>query len=178
MAETTTIARPYARAAFELARDKGQLKGWADALRLAAVIALDEQVRPLLDDPKVSDEHLVDLFIQVGGDAFATEVRNFIELLAENGRLIALPAIAELYDALRAEAEGSVEASVVSATPLDEAQQTKIAEALKKRFGCDVSLTYAVDESLIGGVVIRAGDLVIDGSVRSKLGKMATALRQ
>ena len=177
MAETTTVARPYARAAFEFAQAKGSMKEWADALELAATIAADEQVRPMLDDPKMSDQQVAELFIAVGGDKFDQGVQNFIKLLAENARLIAAPEIAELFATMMAEAEAKVEATVVSAMALDDAQQAKIADSLKARMGREVSLSCEVDESLVGGAIIRAGDLVIDGSVKAKLGKLTSALR-
>ena len=153
------------------------MKEWADALELAAMIAADEQVRPMLDDPKVTDDQVAELFIAVGGDKFDAGVQNFIKLLAENGRLIAMPEIAAIFATLMAEAEAKVEAIVVSAAALDAAQQTKIADSLKARLGREVSLSCEIDESLIGGAIIRAGDLVIDGSVKAKLGKLTSALR-
>ncbi|GAB6039953.1 F0F1 ATP synthase subunit delta [Endothiovibrio diazotrophicus] len=153
------------------------MKGWADALELAAAIAADGQVRPMLDDPKVTDQQVAELFIAVGGEAFDQGVQNFITLLAENGRLIVLPEIAGIYAEMMAEAEAKVEAIAVSAQALDAAQQAKIADSLKARLGREISLSCEIDESLIGGAVIRAGDLVIDGSVKAKLGKLTSALR-
>jgi F-type H+-transporting ATPase subunit delta len=177
MADLTTVARPYARAAFEYARTAGELAQWSEALELVAMIAADEAVRPLLGDPHLDEEQRVSIFTGVAGERLTAGMGNFIRLLAANGRLEALPEIALLYTALRAGAEGSVEAVVTSAAELDDQQRERIVAALSQRLGRSVTLQCSVDESLIGGAVIRAGDLVIDGSVHARLGKLSGALR-
>lgn len=176
MAEVTTIARPYAVAVFSLAQEKGDLQTWSDLLQVAAQCADNAEVEAILTNPAVSDEQAVDLLGDVVGDLSA-DARNFLLLLAENNRLLLLPEIAALFEALRAEAEQMLTAEVVTARALTDAQKTKIAAALKKRLGKEVTLTEQVDESLLGGAIIRAGDLVIDGSALGKLNRLANAIR-
>lgn len=176
MAEVTTIARPYAVAVFSLAQEKGDLQTWSDLLQVAAQCADDAEVEAILTNPAVSDEQAVDLLGDVVGDLSA-DARNFLLLLAENNRLLLLPEIAALFQELRAEAEQMLTAEVVTARALTDAQKTKIAAALKKRLGKEVTLTEQVDENLLGGAIIRAGDLVIDGSALGKLNRLANAIR-
>lgn len=176
MAEVTTIARPYAVAVFSLAQEKDDLQTWSNLLQVAAQCADNAEVEAILTNPAVSDEQAVDLLGDVVGDLSA-DARNFLLLLAENNRLLLLPEIAALFEELRAEAEQMLTAEVVSARALTDAQKTKIAAALKKRLGKEVTLTEQVDESLLGGAIIRAGDLVIDGSALGKLNRLANAIR-
>lgn len=184
MAENRTLARPYARAVFELARTGNALGAWSRALNAAAAVVADERVSELLGNPRVDEDALVGLVCEVAGEADAEAAatlgaeqgRNFLRLLADNDRLAALPEIAELYDDLKDEAEDSIDVSVVSAAELDDATQAKFVDALSKRLGRNVRLSCSVDPSLIGGAVIRADDLVIDGSLKSRLGKLASAL--
>ena len=184
MAENRTLARPYARAVFELARASDALGAWSRALNAAAAVVADERVDELLGNPRVDEGALVGLVCDVVGEADpeaaatlnAEPGRNLLRLLADNGRLSALPDIAGLYDRLKDEAEDSIDVSVVSAAELDEATRAKFVEALSKRLGRNVRLSCSVDPSLIGGAVIRADDLVIDGSLKSRLGKLASAL--
>ncbi len=180
MAENIAIARPYARAAFDLARDAGQLDAWSDALSAAAAVVSDAQVAALIGAPATDAGKLVELIAGIAAQAApgvaAAKVTNLLRLLAENGRLRALPEIAAAFEALKAETENRVEVTLTAASPVDDATQAKIIEALKKRFGRDVSLTFALDESLIGGARLHADDLVIDGSVRAGLHKLASAL--
>lgn len=177
MAELSTVARPYAQAAFDLAREEGALKGWSEMLRYAAVVAADNSMEALLDNPQVSRERAEQLFLDICGERLNPLVQNFVRLLAQNRRLILLPAIASQFEAMRAEAEGSIEAEVVSAFPLTEAQQRQLADGLKKRFGREVNLVTHVDESLLGGAVVRVGDTVIDGSAAEQLNRLASVLR-
>ena len=173
MSQALTLARPYARAAFSLARDAGTLPAWSQALAFAARVAADPQVAALLGHPKLSAADAVALLAPDGaGEAFC----NFLGLLFDNRRLSLLPEIAGLYDELRFEAEGVVKAKVTSAVILPLAEMEKIEAALKRRFGRDVELEAAVDESLIGGAVIDAGGVVIDGSLKGKLGRLRAAL--
>jgi len=178
MAEKSTIARPYAQAAFDLAQQAGDLKQWSEMLRFAASVAADKQMSSLLDSPNVTQRQLVELFFTVCEGQLTPAGKNYIRVLVENKRLGVLPEISEIYERHRAEAEMSVEAEVISAFPLSDVLQQQITEALKNRLRRDVSLTTRVDESLIGGAVIRAGDLVFDASVSGQLDKLTTALMQ
>lgn len=173
MAQALTLARPYARAAFAIARDGDTCARWSDALGFAARLAADPQVASLLGNPKLTDVDAVTLLSpDVADDAFA----RFLALLADNRRLALLPEIAGLYEQLRAEADHLVKAMVTSAAALPAAQLDTIKAALRKRFGREVEVHTAVDESLIGGAVIVAGDVVIDGSLRGKLARLQAAL--
>lgn len=176
MAEAITIARPYAAAIFALAQEKSDLQNWSEMLQVTAQCADNTEVQAILTSPAVSDEQAVDLLSDVTGKLSA-DARNFLLLLAENNRLLLLPEIAELFEQMRAEAEQMVTAEVVTARALTDTQKTKIAAALKKRLGKEVTLTEQVDESLLGGAIIRAGDLVIDGSALGKLNRLANAIR-
>lgn len=174
MSELTTAARPYARAVFELAQESNSFERWSDLLQNLAAIAGHADMAIRLDSPSFSRSEKANMLVAVLGDENTNaQERNFVSMLAENARLPALVEIAAHYEVLRAEAEGIVEATVVSAVEIDETQKQKITEALKKRFGCDVSLSCSVDESLMGGAIIRAGDVVIDGSIKSKVEKLS-----
>jgi len=173
MSQALTLARPYARAAFALARDAGALPAWSDALAFAARVAADPQVADLLGNPKLTQADAATLLVPEG----ATEhFGNFLGLLFDNRRLPLLPEIAGLYDELRFEAERVVKAKVTSAVVLPAGELETIKAALSRRFGRDVEVETAVDAVLIGGAVISAGDVVIDGSVKGKLGRLQTAL--
>ncbi|HGX93165.1 MAG TPA: F0F1 ATP synthase subunit delta [Candidatus Tenderia sp.] len=176
MAEKTTIARPYAEAVFKLAQQQGQLKEWSERLQLCAAIASNPEMAALIGNPKIGNRQLTGLFGELCGDRLDEHGKNFIATLVENDRLGLLPEIAELYEQARAEAEGVISAEVVSAMPLGDAERQKIAESLKKRLGRDVELECSVDEGLLGGAVIRAGDLVIDGSARGQVERLSNAL--
>jgi F-type H+-transporting ATPase subunit delta len=180
MAENAAIARPYAQAVFELANSAGQLAVWSDALHTAGAVVSDQQVVSLIGAPGTDSSKLIalitDIAAQAAGGVDSTKLENLIKLLNENGRLRVLPEIASAYDSLKAEVENRVEVTLTAASPVDEAQQAKISDALKKRFGCDVSLNVEIDESLIGGARLQADDLVIDGSVSTGLEKLATTL--
>ena len=173
MSQAQTLARPYARAAFSLARDGGTLADWSHALAFAARIAADPQVAALLGNPKLTQADAVALLSPDGaGETFG----RFLALLAENRRLALLPEIAGLYDELRNEAERVVKAKVTSAVALPAGELETITAALRKRFGREVEVETAIDADLIGGAVIDAGDVVIDGSLKGKLGRLQTAL--
>jgi len=173
MAEAATIARPYAKAAFMSARDAKALPAWSAALRSSAGLAADSRIAELLTDPKMSIDQIVSMFAGLGGSAIDAHWQNFVRLLATNKRLDVLPAIAQQYEMLRAQYENELDVQVTSAVAMNDAQQTKLAAALKTRFKRDVRLTTAVDPKLLGGAVIRAGDLVIDGSINGRLQRMA-----
>lgn len=176
MADKSTIARPYAKAAFEEARDRKQLGPWSDALRISAAVVGDARVEALLGNPRVTPEELAALVIEIAGPQLGEEGRNFVRTLADNRRLALLPEISTLFDELKSEAEGIVDVTVTSAAPLDDSQQRKLAAALERRLGRSVRLQCATDPALIGGAVLRAGDLVIDGSLRARLERIAYEL--
>jgi F-type H+-transporting ATPase subunit delta len=176
MAEKVTIARPYAQAAFATAREQGDLKGWSELLQCAAAVAADEGMAAVIANPRISDEQLVTLFLELCGAGTKDAGKNMIRVLADNGRLDVLPEIAALYEEMRAEAEAKVEAQVISAKALSESQKSALAAALAKRLGREVSLVCSTDESLLGGAIIRSGDMVIDGSVVGKLDKISSQL--
>jgi len=176
MSELTTAARPYARAAFDIANSHGEQQQWSDMLSFMATIAYDPTMNALLDSPGLSQSQSAEMFIKVCEDKVDQRAKNFIKLLAENGRVKLLPEIAALYEHYRAEAEGSIEAEVISATETSDDQLAKIAAALKTRLGKEVRVTSKIDPTLIGGAVIRAGDMVIDGSLSGRLNKLSTTL--
>lgn len=177
MAEQATIARPYARAAFEYAQSHNALKQWSDALTIAAAVAADANVVKLLNNPGVSPAQIVDLIADIAGGKLDGASRNFVATLASNRRVALLPHIAAMYEAMRADVENRANVSVTSAAPLNEAQQQRLATALKKRLKRDVQLELSVDPGLIGGAVIRCGDMVIDGSVKVRLARLASEVR-
>lgn len=176
MAEQTTVARPYAKAAFEYARDHQALDTWSQSLTMAGLVVKDHQVANLLGSPKLGSEQKVALLADMLGDGADDAFQRFLTTLADQRRLMALSAIAEQFEHLRAEHEKRIDVTVVSAYKLDSKQQTKLANALKKRLNREISITTQVDKSLIGGVILRAGDTVIDGSVRGRLNRLSEAL--
>ncbi|MDX1515067.1 MAG: F0F1 ATP synthase subunit delta [Gammaproteobacteria bacterium] len=176
MAETSTIARPYALAAFKQARQEGKLAEWSDMIALLARIVEDRQMKGVLASPKVKRDQLADLIIDICGDKLSATGANFVRVLAEKGRLSYLPEISKIYEKERAESEGRSQVEVRSAFELDDAQKSHISDAMSKRLGTDVSLSVEVDKSLIGGVVIRAGDLVIDASLRGRMNRLSNSL--
>ena len=176
MSELTTAARPYARAAFDIANAHSDQQKWTDMLAFMAAVAYDPTMAAVLDSPTLSQQQAADLFISVCEGHIDERGKNFIKLLAENDRIKLLPEIAALYQHYRAEAEGTIDAQVISASEVSESQLTKIAASLKQRLGKEVRLTSKIDASLIGGAIIRAGDMVIDGSVRGRLNKLSTVL--
>jgi len=178
MAELITIARPYAEAVFKRAGETNRLPAWSDALALMAAIATDETMAAVIAGVKFSKAQLADLFNDVAGDKLDQEAKNLVKLLTENGRLALVPEIAALYEAHRAEAEGSIDAEIISAYAVSDAQRKKVAQSLKARMGKEINLSVTIDESLVGGAIIRAGDMVIDGSVSGKLVKLASTVNQ
>ena len=185
MADNNTVARPYAQAAFEVAQESDALAELSESFAAAKALLTDGQVAEFLSRPTLTDEQrlgfLQGLFAEsVGeGSVFAGGSQhgtNFLKLLLENDRVAVLPEIADQFEALKADVENKVEAVITSAAPLSESQQQEMAETLKKRLGRDVNVTTVIDENLIGGAVIRAGDVVIDGSLRARLEGLANAL--
>ena len=175
MAERITIARPYAKAVFQLAQQAGRLPQWSTALRVCAEIVADPRVHALLTHPGVSAAELVELVTGVAGAQLDEQARNLIATLAANRRLSYLPEIAARYEQLRADAESTVEVTVTSAVELSAEQRAAYTTALSRRLGRQVRLHCQTDPSLLGGAVVRADDLVIDGSVRAGLGQLAAA---
>ncbi|WP_374607826.1 F0F1 ATP synthase subunit delta [Thermomonas sp.] len=173
MSQALTLARPYARAAFAIARDANALPAWSDALAFAARVAADPSVAALLGNPGLTQADATTLLAPDGADAL---FGNFLGLLFENRRLSLLPEITGQFDELRFEAERVVKAKVTSAVALPASELDTIKAALAKRFGREVEVEASVDESLIGGAVIDAGDVVIDGSLKGKLGRLQAAL--
>jgi F-type H+-transporting ATPase subunit delta len=185
MADNNTIARPYARAVFAVAQENDALDELSGSLRIAKEILADGEVVRFLGSPALNDDERLDflksLFAEAAGkdSVFAGTSghgENFLKLLLEYGRVSVLPEISDRFDALKAEVENTVDVTVTSATALSDAQLKDIETALKSRLGRDVNLSTEIDEHLIGGAVIRAGDVVIDGSVRSRLEGLANAL--
>ncbi len=167
--ETITLARPYAKAAFEFACQAKQLAQWSTLLEAAVLVAKDPLVVPLFSDPKVSDEALHTFFEELCEPWLTEQAKNFLRLLAENKRMALLPDIAHVFDALRAQHDKAIIVEVKSYDPLSELQQQSIKDALQKRLDCNIELECQQDRSLLGGAVVRSGDLVIDGSVRRRL---------
>jgi F-type H+-transporting ATPase subunit delta len=176
MAELSTLARPYARAAFEYARDKGSLSEWWAQLQTAAAVSQDETIAVLLGSPSYTTEQIAATVVEVCGDALLKDGRNFIEVLASNKRLPLMPEIFSLFEQYKANQEKTVNVNVVSAFELSGETEQSLAEVLRKKLEREVKVDSTVDKSLIGGVLIRAGDLVIDGSVRGRLNKLADAM--
>jgi F-type H+-transporting ATPase subunit delta len=170
----STLARPYAEAVFRLAREKNALGDWSDRLATLATIVSDLRMQTVIADPNTSASRAAELIGSIAdtGDAG----RNLLTVLAGNDRLMLLPEIASQFEVLKAEAEGKLEATIISAQEMSEAQKADMMAALKAKFGRDVQATVEVDASLIGGAVITVGDQVIDGSVKGRLQKMAATL--
>lgn len=176
MPAQSNVARPYAQALFELALERDALSVWDDRIRLLAAVADDPVMVGLTHDPRISSERLSALIIDVCGDRLDQEGENLVRLLVRNNRVDAIRDIAQAYAALRADAEKVVVAHMTTASPLDESRQKQFTEALQSKLGRSVNLEFEVDEELIGGAVIRAGDRVIDGSVKAQLEQLAGAL--
>ncbi|HEU0277451.1 MAG TPA: F0F1 ATP synthase subunit delta [Rhodanobacteraceae bacterium] len=177
MAQPLTIARPYARAAFEIASATASQADWSRQLAFAAEVAVDPRVAALFGDPRVLPARLVSLFVRAdepGDSAFA----RFLGVLADNGRLRELPEIAVLFEHFKREAEHVLKVKVRSAVPMDDAETARLTAALRRRFGCAIELERSVDPAVLGGAVIDAGETVIDGSLRSRLAQLETALTQ
>jgi F-type H+-transporting ATPase subunit delta len=176
MADRSTIARPYARAAFQEARSDKRLGPWFDALNVGSAVVQDGRVQDLLGDPNVTPAQLAQLVIDIAGPSLEQRGKNFMQTLAENRRLGYLPEIAGIFGELKDAEEGIVDVTVTSAAPLDQQQQLTLSEALARKLKRQVRLHCETDKTLIGGAVLRAGDLVIDGSLRTRLDRIATEL--
>jgi F-type H+-transporting ATPase subunit delta len=176
MSSLTTLARPYAKAAFELAQSEQDLAGWDERLTLASEIALEESMAGLLESPHVQASQVVGIMTESAGEAFSDRFRNFLSVLGANERLPLLPQITTLYRQLREKAEKRLSVRVVSATPLDEEQAGRMSAALARRFDCEIELKNEIDAQVIGGAIVYAGDQVIDGSLRGRLQKLSNSL--
>ena len=177
MINTQTLARPYAKAAFEFASAAGRIDAWSGMLSLAAVAVDVPQVTELLKNPRLTSESKVQTLVQLFGSDIDEAFRNFVSTLGDNDRLDVLPTIRELFEELKAEAEKTLDVEVQTAFELTSAQLQSLAAALSKRLDRTVNPQQVVNPALIGGVVIRAGDVVVDGSVRGKLSQLAESLK-
>ena len=173
MQEKATIARPYARAAFEQAREEGRLREWSAMLGLIAAVVKDPLMQRVINDPKLDEERLYGLVADICGERLSGTGRNFLRILIDAGRLSLAPEMFAQFEEKRARAEGISEVDVITAYELDAAQQQQVADAMKKRLKRDVQVRSEVDQSIIGGVIIRAGDSVIDASLRGRLRQLA-----
>lgn len=176
MAEPVTIARPYAEAAFKLAREQNALAAWSDALGLIGAVVADGQMRTLLGAPNVGAAQIGEVILGAIGKNLSGEARNFVQVLAQNRRLELMPQICELFLALRREHEGALEATVISALPVTDAQLQALVSVLEKKYSRKITARVELDPQLIGGLKIMVGDKVIDATVRGRLDAMAAAL--
>lgn len=178
MLNLATLARPYARAAYDAASDAGAVADWSQALALASSVFSEPEVQRLAHDPRVTSEQVFELFAAVGGERFEPPFGGFLRVLLQNDRLDLLPEITVQFEVLRAEAEQRIKVRVASAVALDDEQQARLRDRLAKRYGREVDLENEIDPELIAGVVIHAGDQVIDGSVRGRLNRLALGIRE
>lgn len=176
MAELNTVARPYTKAAFEYALDKGAMDQWSTMLATASAVVQDELMIRVVGNPALTTEQKAEALISVCKDQIDEAGKNYVSLLAENQRLPLLPEISAQFEQLKANQQKSVDIDVTTAFDLDEQQQQKLAQALSKKLGREVNISSTVDKTILGGVVVRTDDLVIDGSVRARLAKLAEAM--
>jgi F-type H+-transporting ATPase subunit delta len=176
MAELATLARPYAKAAFEYALAANSLAKWSEMLALAAQVAQQDAVKKLLSAPNLTTEAKGQSFADVCGDELDAGGQNFVKNLANNNRLALLPHVQELFEGFKAQQEKSVDVEITSAFELSGDLQDKVAKALSAKLDRNVNVSSSIDKSLLGGVLVRAGDTVIDGSVRGRLAKLAEAM--
>lgn len=176
MAELSTLARPYAKAAFQYAADHGDLAGWSTQLGLLAAIAAEAQVIKVISSPSLTSDRQAQAIIDVCGDQLTAQLANFVKVLAENKRLLLLPQIYQAYEALKAAREKSVDVEIATAFELDSDVQEKLSHALSSKLEREIKVNTVVDKHLLGGVLVRAGDIVIDGSVRGRLDKLAASM--
>ena len=176
MAEPITLARPYAKAAFQVALDNSDLGSWSKMLRLLAVIAGDEKVATILSSPVYTSTQQAEKVLHLCGDEINESGQNFVRVLAENRRLPLISKIAEIFEALKANQEKSIDVEITTAYEISAEATDNLARALKTRLQREINLQSRVEKSLIGGAIIRAGDTVIDSSLRGKLNKLAEAM--
>ena len=176
MAELRTLARPYAKAAFQAASETSSVQLWADQLTLLGSISAQVKVADAISSSTIDAATQVSTLTNLAGDDLGVAVNNFLHVLASNKRLLLLPSIAELFAELKADLERSVEVNISTAFALDSAVETKLTEALKNKLQRDIRVNTNIDKSLLGGVVVRAGDIVIDGSIKGRIAKLAEAM--
>ena len=175
MSEANTIARPYVQAAFEVAQKQADLKGWSALIHTLSDLMANADIRAVVSSPRIKRDQIEALILELAG-VLNKEQSNFVRVLAQGGRLTVAAEIAGMFEVLRAEAEKSAQVIISSAFVLNDVQQEKIAAALKVRLGCDIKLSCDVNKALLGGIVIRMGDKVIDGSANTRLAELAYAL--
>lgn len=176
MSDLSTYARPYAKAVYELAKEEGTVEQWSDFLRSFAQILSVKSVNALIGDPRIDEEQLAGLLAELVGKKISNEQTNLIRLLVHNDRLQVANDLAALFEQMRNQDKGLIEAEVVSAQELTDSQQSDLKKFLKKRLGAEVALHTKLDKDLLGGVVIRAKDLVIDGSLKGRLEQLARTM--
>jgi F-type H+-transporting ATPase subunit delta len=177
MSDAITVARPYAQAAFSQAQKQGTLKDWSEMLIAMSEISMHPDMKAAIGSPKVKTALMANLLMEIlGGNKINQEISNFIGLLADNHRLDVLPQVVAMFEALRAEAEQRVEVVITTAFDLNDSQKQKIIAALKSRMGREINLSCETSRELLGGIIVRAGDKVIDGSARTRLAELANAL--
>lgn len=176
MAELSTIARPYAVAAFKLAKETKALAKWAEMLHFASAVSADAQMSAFINDPKITGSELETAFLKVCGTKLNEQGKNLIKTLVEYGRLPVLPAIAAAFDELKAQEEGTLEARIIAAAKPTAAETKDLVKRLEAKFGKKIDATVEVDPEIIGGVKIIVGDTVIDASVTGQLQNLAYAL--
>lgn len=176
MSENVTAARPYAKAAFELAKNSSDFDSWSERLVFLKAIVSDKAVEAALDNPANTAVDRASLVTGIAGDRLDAEAQNLVSLLAENNRLSLVGEIGTLYEELRAEEEGVLDAKITSAMALDDNYKQKLADALQRKFNKKINIIETIDDTLIGGAVIHAGDVVIDGSVKGRLAQLNSNL--
>ena len=176
MAELTTLARPYAKAAFEYALSGNKLLVWSESLAYASAVASDAQIQQVLQNPGLTSVRKAEIFIEICESNLDENVKSFVKTLSENNRLSLLPVIFEGFEKLRLDEGAMMEVSITSAYELSEEEKTKLVNALKTRFNKEINMVSNVERELLGGLVIRAGDLVIDGSIKGRLQKLTEAM--
>ena len=176
MAEISTIARPYAVAAYKLGSEQKALAQWSEMLAFASAVVNDAQMKAYIENPKVVSSDLQDTFLKISGSNLNESGQNLIKVLVEYGRLSILPAIASAFEALKAQDEGTLDAQIIAATNLSAAEVKDLVKRLEAKFGKKIEATVSVDEEIIGGIKIIVGDTVIDASVKGQLQNLAYAL--
>ena len=177
MSELATSARPYAVAVFKRAKETGSMQNWSQNLVFMSAVTSDDGISGVVDNPKIAKQSVSELLIDICQEQIDKEAENFLKLLVHNGRLLLLPTIAKLFEEYKAEYEGYLDVQVTSAYELSEEAHKSLAENLEKSLGKKINMNVAVDKSLIGGVLVRAGDQVIDGSIRGRLQHMQKTLQ-
>ena len=177
MLENATLARPYAKAIFAIARDAEDLAAFGEQIKLLATLVEEPALAALIGHPRVAAADLAAVINDVAGDALSQPLQDFVKVLADNGRLPLINDIAAQYEQLRAAAENVLQVDVQTAMPLTEQQQNELKRSLAKRFGTDIELGTRVNESLLAGVIVRAGDQVIDASARGRLQRLAQTMQ-